>query len=33
MIRIFGKKMKKIHMIYFELLPFFKISDPEILHL
>ena len=34
MIRIFDKKkMKKIHMIFFELLPFFKILDPEILHL
>ena len=25
MIRIFDKKLKKIHMIIFELLPFFKI--------
>ena len=33
MIRIFDKKMKTIHMIFFELLPFFKILDPEILHL
>ena len=33
MIRIFGKKMKKIHMIFFELLPFCKILDTEILHL
>ena len=33
MIRIFDKKMKKIHMIIFELLSFFKILDPEILHL
>ena len=33
MIRIFDKKMKKNHMIFFELLPFFKIFDPEILHL
>ena len=33
MIRIFDKKLKKIHMIFFELLPFFKILDPEILHL
>ena len=31
MIRIFDKKLKKIHMIFFELLPFFKILDPEIL--
>ena len=33
MIRIFDKKMKKIHMIFFELLPFCKILDTEILHL
>ena len=33
MIRIFDKKMKKIHMIFFELLPFFEILDPEILQL
>ena len=33
MIRIFDKKMKKNHMIFFELLPFFKILDPEILQL
>ena len=33
MIRIFDKTMKIIHMIFFELLPFFKILDPEILHL
>ena len=33
MIRIFVKKMQKIHMIFFELLPFFEILDPEILHL
>ena len=33
MIRIFDKKMKKNHMIFFGLLPFFKILDPEILHL
>ena len=33
MIRIFDKKLKKIHMIFFELLPCFKILDPEILHL
>ena len=33
MFRIFDKKNeKKIHMIFFELLPFFKILDPEILH-
>ena len=32
--RIFDeKKMKKNNMIFFELLPFFKILDPEILHL
>ena len=30
-IRIFDKKLKKIHMIFFELLPIFKILDPEIL--
>ena len=30
---IFDEKLKKIHMIFFELLPFFKILDPEILHL
>ena len=33
MIKIFDKKMKKNHMIFFELMPFFKILDPEILHL
>ena len=33
MIRIFYKKLKKIHMIFFELLPSFKILDPEILQL
>ena len=33
MIRIFDKKMKKNYMIFFELLPFFKILDPEILQL
>ena len=33
MIRIFDQKMKKINMIFFELLPFFKILDPEILQL
>ena len=31
--RIFDEKLKKIHMIFFELLPFFKILDPEILQL
>ena len=31
--RIFDKKLKKIHRIFFELLPFFKILDPEILQL
>ena len=32
--RIFDKKkIKKIHMIFFELLPFYKILDPEILQL
>ena len=30
---IFDEKLKKIHIIFFELLPFFKILDPEILHL
>ena len=30
---IFDEKLKKIHMIFFELLPFFKFLDPEILHL
>ena len=29
MIRIFDKKMKKIHIIFFELMPFFKILDPK----
>ena len=33
MIRIFDKKLEKNHMIFFELLPFIKILDPEILHL
>ena len=33
MIRIFDKKLKKNHMIFFELLPFFIILDPEILQL
>ena len=28
--RIFDEKLKKIHMMFFELLPFFKIVDPEI---
>ena len=28
---IFDEKLKKNHMIFFELLPFFKILDPEIL--
>ena len=31
--RIFDEKLKKIHMRFFELLPFFKILDPEILQL
>ena len=31
--RIFDEKLKKIHMIVFELLPFFQILDPEILQL
>ena len=31
--RIFEEKLNKIHMIFFELLPFFKILDPEILQL
>ena len=31
--RIFDEKLKKIHMIFFELLPFLIISDPEILQL
>ena len=31
--RIFDKKMKINHIIFFELLPFFKILDPEILQL
>ena len=30
---IFDEKLKKIHMIFFELMPFFKILDPEILQL
>ena len=30
---IFDEKLKKNYMIFFELLPFFKIWDPEILHL
>ena len=31
--RIFDEKLKKIHLIFFELLPFLKILDPEILQL
>ena len=31
--RIFDEKLIKIYMIFFELLPFFKIFDPEILQL
>ena len=31
--RIFDETLKKIHMIFFELLPFFKMLDPEILQL
>ena len=31
--RIFDENLKKIHMIFLELLPFFKILDPEILQL
>ena len=31
--RIFDEKLKKIHLIFFELLPFFKMLDPEILQL
>ena len=31
--RIFDEKLKKNHMIFFGLLPFFKILDPEILQL
>ena len=31
--RITDEKLKNIHMIFFELLPFFKILDPEILQL
>ena len=30
---IFDEKLKKIILYFFELLPFFKILDPEILHL
>ena len=33
MIKIFDKKLKKNHIIFFELLPFFKILDPKILQL
>ena len=28
--RIFDEKLKKIHMIFFELMPFFKILDRDI---
>ena len=31
--RIFDEKLKKNHMIFLELLPFFKFFDPEILQL
>ena len=31
--RIFDEKLIKIHIIFFELLPFFKILDREILQL
>ena len=31
--RIFDEKLKKIHMIFFELMPFSKILDTEILQL
>ena len=31
--RIFDEKLNNIHMIFFELLPFFKFFDPEILQL
>ena len=31
--RISDEKLKENHMVFFELLPFFKILDPEILHL
>ena len=31
--RIFDEKSKTIHIIFFELLPFFKMLDPEILQL
>ena len=31
--RIFDEKLEKNLMIFFELLPFFKILDPEILQL
>ena len=31
--RIFDEKLKNIHMIFNELLPFFKFLDPEILQL
>ena len=31
--KIFDEKLKKNHMIFFELLLYFKILDPEILQL
>ena len=31
--KIFDEKLKEVHMIFFELLPFFKNLDPEILQL
>ena len=31
--RIFDEKLKRFHMIFFEILPFLKILDPEILQL
>ena len=31
--KIFDEKWKKIHMIFFELLPFFKILEPDSLQL
>ena len=30
---VFNEKLKKLHMIFFELLSFFKLLDPEILQL
>ena len=30
---ILDEKLKKIHLMFLELLPFFKILDPEILQL